>query len=166
MLDRTFIGRLASVREKTRPFKELVFLVTDGARVDSSVDGKVVVRTLVQLDGDVLTFVTPMSDMTGLTQAVYEQHWRDVELTLKKISKQLKYVVHYVIWSVAFVSFSIISVSTLQDVSLHDRDTNTWLLHALINVVLPVAIGTLGYIGLFRRLLAPLCLRAVRGWAK
>ena len=134
--------------------------------MDSFVDGKVAVRTLVQLDGDVFTFVTPTSNMTGFVHAIHEQHWKDVELTLKIISNQLKYVVHSVTWSVAFLSFSIISISTLRDVSLHSWDINTWIFSVLANVILPIAIGTLGYISFLRRMLAPLFLRVLRFWIR
>ena len=134
--------------------------------MDSFVDEKLAARTLVQLDGDVFTFVTPFSANTGASHAAHEQHWKEVERTLKKISAQLKLIVHSVTWTAAFLSFVIISVSTLRDLSFDGWDTNTWIVYLPVNVILPIAIGTAGHIGFFRRLLMPLFLKVLRFWIR
>ena len=134
--------------------------------MDTFVGEKLAVRTLVQLDGDVFTFVTPFSGNTAALHAVHEQHWKRVERTLKKIYGQIKHVVQYATWTAAFLSFVIISVPTLQGISFDDWDTNIWITYGLVNVILPVAIGTVGHIGFLRRLVTPVILKLLRFWIK
>ena len=134
--------------------------------MDSFVGNKLAARTLVQLDGDVLTFVTPFTYTMEPCHAIHAQHWKEVDRALGKISSQLKFIVHTVTWSGAFLTFAIMSVSTLRDLSFHDWDTNTWAINVLANVVLPVAIGTTGHLGYLRKLLAPLFLKVLRFWVR
>ena len=146
------------------PFQELCLIATAGLRVDSVVGSKVAMRTLVQLDGDVLTFVRPRNDVSGPTREVNEQHWKEVQCKLKKVSAQLNWVIRSFTWSTAVVIFVIIALITIRDVSPHGWDAKMWVFHLLANVICPVAIGSVAHIGLFRRLLAPVFLKVLRFW--
>lgn len=139
-------------------------MVTAGLRVDSIVDGKVVMRTLVQLDGDVFTFVTPGNAIAAPARETSEQHWKEVQCKLKRVSAQLNRVVRSLTWGTAVVVFVIIALSTLRDVSPHSWDAKLWTLHLLANVVVPVAIGSIAHVGFIRRLLAPVLTKVIRFW--
>ena len=131
------------------PFQELCLIATAGLRVDSIVDGKVAMRTLVQLDGDVLTFVRPRNDGVGPAQKIGERHWNEVQDKLKRVSTQLNWVIRSLTWGMAAIVFLIIALSTLRDVSPHSWDAKMWAVHVLANVVFPVAIGSIAHIGSF-----------------
>ena len=143
-------------------FQELCLIATSGLRVDSIVDGKLVMRTLVQLDGDVLTFVRPHIDGTAPTQKIGEQHWKDVQDKLERVSGQLNWVIRSVTWGTAAIVFLITAVSTLRDVSPHSWDGKMWAMHALANVVFPVAIGSIAHVDFARRLFAPVFTKVLR----
>lgn len=150
--------------ERLLPFRELCVLATGGLRVDSFADDVVVIRTLVQLDGDVLTFVSPSGQSREWDEAAIEEHWKKVQRTLSKVSDQLNNIVHSVTWAAAVLSFGIIGFSTLRDASPQDWDTCTWIFHVLGNVILPLGIGSVAYVGFLRRQLAPVFLKALRFW--
>ena len=146
------------------PFQELCLIATAGLRVDSIVDGKVTMRTLVQLDGDVLIFVRPGNAVAGPTREISEQHWKEVQCKLKRVSAQLNWVIRSLTWGTAVVVLVIIALSTLRDVSLHSWDAKMWAIHLLANVVVPVAIGSIAHVGFVRRLLAPVFVKVLRFW--
>lgn len=150
--------------DKLLPFRELCVLASGGLRVDSLADDKVVIRTLVQLDGDVLTFVSPPGQVGKWDEAQSEQHWAKVQHTLGKISGQLNCIIYSITWTAAILSFGIIAFFTLRDASLHSWDTYTWIFHALANLVLPLGIASIAYVGFLRRQLAPVFLKALRFW--
>lgn len=155
--------RLQSISiEKILPFRELCTLATDGLRVNTLIGDQVAIRTLVQLDGDVLTFVNPSVRITARDQAANEEHWEKVQGDLWKVSRQLRSIVHSITWAAAGVIFVIIACSTLRDASPQSWDTWTWILHVLANVVLPIGIGSVAYVGILRRKLAPIFLKALR----
>ncbi|MCY4555419.1 MAG: hypothetical protein OXF79_03365 [Chloroflexi bacterium] len=151
------IGRLL-------PFRELCVLATEGLRIDSLIGDKVLMRTLVQLDGDVLTFVSSPGKVARWDQTANEQHWEKVQRSLKKVSSQLNSIIYSVTWVASILSFGIIAFSTLRDASPESWDTCTWIFHVLINVILPLGIGSVAYVGFLRRQLAPVFLKALRFW--
>ena len=150
--------------DKLLPFRELCHIATAGLRVDSLVGGKVAMRTLVQLDGDVLTFVSPRNDVSGPTREVNEQHWNEVQCKLKKVSGQLNCIIRSFTWGAAVVIFVIMALLTIRDISPHNWNANMWVFHLLANVIFPVAIGSVAHIGFFRKLLAPVFLKVLRFW--
>ena len=153
-----------SLIDNLLPFQELCLIATVGLRVDSIVDGKVVMRTIVQLDGDVFTFVTPCNAIAAPARETSEQHWKEVQCKLKRVSAQLNRVIRSLTWGTAVVVFVIIAFSTLRDVSPYSWDAKMWALHLLANVVVPVAIGSIAHIGFIRRLIAPVFTKVIRFW--
>ena len=158
------LGAKSFPLERLLPFRELCVLATGGLRVDSLADDRVVVRTLVQLDGDVLTFVSPSAHIGRWDEAVNKQHWKKVQRALSKVSGQLNCVVYSVTWAAAVLSFGIMAFSTLRNASPQDWDTWTWIIHVLANVGIPLGIGSIAYVGFLRRHLAPVFLKALRYW--
>ena len=65
--------------------KELHSFLRDGMTVDTSDGGSLAIRTIIQLDGDVLTFVAP----AAANQAVRTRHSAQVEARLKVVSDRL-----------------------------------------------------------------------------
>ena len=158
-----FVARRFSI-ENLLPFQELCLISTTGLTVDSVVDGQVAMRTFVQLDGDVLTFVRPRNAIAESTREIGEQHWNEVQCKLKKVSAQLNWVNRSLTWGMAVVVFVIIAFSTVRDASSHIWDVEMCVIHLLANVVFPVAIGSIAHIGFVRRLLAPVFVRVLRFW--
>ena len=90
--------------------RELSNLLMGGTAVETCIDGSIALRTVVQLDGDVLTFVLPSA---STNESIYKKHWESVEDTLATISNQLNGVVRRVslfvgaLFALIFVGFKL-----------------------------------------------------------
>ena len=133
----------------------------DGTTVDSYVDGKLVLRTIIQLDGDIMTFVAPL-EPSG--QIIHNKHWKRVECRLATISDQLNGMVRLVTWPIGLAFFVIMAVCTLREFSSHTWGTANWIFYVALNVIVPFCLGAIGYVPLVRKTVGKLFLRTIRHW--
>ena len=144
------------------PLRDLCLLAVDGATVDTYHDGKLALRTIIQLDGDLLTFVTP----TAVDRAVRSAHSAEVTTLLTRIAAQVHGVAHIVTWPLGLAIFGILYVSLPPLFPLQVWDSDDWIRILVFNVGLPSIISTLGHVPLTRRLLGKGLLKTLRFWLR
>ena len=144
------------------PFRELCDLLEDGITVESRVGEHLVMRTVIQLDGDVMTFAVPTSNLPVSADGLRDKHWSMVDNVLRIIAAQLGDIARMVTLSAALLYFAMVAAVTLQDFSPATWDTRTWIHENLIHVAIPLILGAIGYVSPFRRFLEPLCHKVLR----
>ena len=144
------------------PLRDLCLLAVDGATVDTYHDGKVALRTIIQLDGDLLTFVTP----TAVDRAVRSAHSAEVKTLFTRIAAQVRGLAHVVTWPLGLAIFGILYVSSPPLFPLQVWDPDDWIRILVFNVGLPSIIGALGHVPLTRRLLGKGLLKTIRFWLR
>ena len=88
-------SRLSRSLIKRLPLRELSDLLVGGTIVETCIEKQPVLRTIIQLDGVVMTFVVPLDSPD---ESVYKKHWGKVENRLVTIAEQLNGVVRLVTW--------------------------------------------------------------------
>ena len=151
----TLFRRIARLPAGILPFGELSNLLVDGVTVESWDGTHLVMRTVIQLDGDVMTFATPMTHSMASDRTLRDRHWAKVEDVISNVVNQLDGIVRLVAWTAALAYIIIVAAFTLQDFSLQSWDTQTWFTQVLVHLAVPLAIGALGYIAPVRKILEP-----------
>lgn len=144
------------------PLRDLCLLAVDGATVDTYHNDKLALRTIIQLDGDILTFVTP----TAVERSVRSAHSAEVKTLLTRIAAQVRGVAHVVTWPLGLVTFGILYVSSPPLFPLQAWNSDDWIRILLFNVGSPSIIGALGHVPLTRRLLGMGLLKTIRFWLR
>ncbi len=153
--------RLSRSLVKRLPLRELSDLWVGGTIVETCIEKEPVVRTIIQLDGDVMTFVVPLESPD---ESVYKKHWEKVESRLVRIAEQLNGVVHLVTWCISLPFFLILVGPTLYE---HPTDTSQiggWILNFTCSALPGLLIGMAGHISLMRKLLGKLILKTIWFW--
>ena len=153
--------RASRLPARLLPLHELCNLFVDGTTVDSYVDEKLVLRTIIQLDGDIMTFVTPL-EPSG--QIIHNKHWKRVEYRLATISNQLNGMVRLVTWPIGLIFFVITAAFTLRESSLQTWGKGDWIFYVAVNLIPPLFIGAIGHVSLVRKAIGKLFLRTIRHW--
>ena len=117
--------------------------------MDTCHEGAIAMRTIIQLDGDVLTFATAAAS----DGAVRGRHGQSVQARLRYVAERLDGSAEIATWHVGVACFLVAGVcsfpweSELDGWGMLDW---TWF---VANVVVSAVVGLAGRIGLFRRLL-------------
>lgn len=122
--------------------KELRCFLRDGMTVETADAGRLAMRTVIQLDGDVMTFVAP----AAVDQAVRTRHSVQVEARLKVVSDRLNGTALVPTWCFAclYLAGRLWEMGPIGDES-------AWV-RLLFDVGVSVGISVLGVIPAIRRL--------------
>ena len=132
--------------------KELRGFLRDGMTVETSDTGRLVMRTMVQLDGDLITFVAP----PAADEAVRTRHWALVDAKLKVVTDRLNGTARVPTWWLAGVYFA----WRLWELAPVGDDT-AWI-RVFYDVAVSLAIATAGMVSPIRRLVWRLVVWAMR----
>ena len=153
--------RVSRLPTRLLPLHELCNLFVDGTTVDSYADEKLVLRTVIQLDGDIMTFVMPLEPSS---QIIHNKHWKRVGNRLATISNQLNGMVRLVTWPIGLSFFVITAAFTFREFSPHTWGKGDWIFYVAVNVILPLFIGAIGHVSLVRNMIGKLFIKTVRRW--
>ena len=142
------------------PLRELCSLLSDGATVDTYKGNSLVIRTVIQVDGDVFTIVAQADG----TQALWSAHADRVNKLLARISAQLSGVARLVTWPLGVGMFTVLALWGKPDSPFAVWGFDEWCHLFLINVVIPAGITFLGHIHPLRRVIGRALLRAMPTW--
>ena len=104
----------SSIKWITSPFKDLIDCYNDGAVIETSRGEEILFRTVVQLDGDVLT-LSPKSSIPD--QDLRTLHWQNVDKRIKKLGQALKRAEKTILMVLSSVILTIILICTHSDIN-------------------------------------------------
>ena len=148
---------------KRLPLRELSDLLVGGTIVETCIEKHPVLRTIIQLDGDVMTFVVPLDSPD---ESVYKKHWEKVENRLVTIAEQLNGVVRLVTWRIGLVTILIFVGHTLWENSPDTSKMGDWVFNVALSALPGLLIGALGHISLGHRLLGKIFLKTISFWVR
>ena len=154
-------SRLSRSLIKRLPLRELSDLLVGGTIVETCIEKQPVLRTIIQLDGDVMTFVVPLDSPD---ESVYKKHWGKVENRLVTIAEQLNGVVRLVTWRFGLLIILISVGHTLCESSQDTSAMGDWVLNVAPSVLPGLLIGAVGHIPLLHKLLGKLILKTIWFW--
>ena len=154
-------GRLWRSLVKLLPLYELSTLLTSGTIVETCINDRAVLRTIVQLDGDVMTFVVPVA---VTDDAIHARHWKEVRKQLATIADQLNGVVRV---STRFIGIvvTLVLFGSIQDPYVPSGDiVLQWVGDLTFSVLPGFLVGIGGYWRPVRRMLGKLILKTSGFW--
>ena len=154
-LPRALVNRL--------PLRELPDLWVGGTIVETCIEKEPVLRTIIQLDGDVMTFVVPLDSPDEL---VYKKHWEKVEHRLVTIAEQLNGVVRLATWQIGLLVFLICVSHTLWENFSDTSKMGDWVFNVTLSALPGLLIGALGHTSLGHRLLGKIFLKTISFWIR
>ncbi len=128
------------------PFRELSDLVAGGTIVETSTDEDLVARTVIQLDGDIVTFVVP----SALNETSIDRHFLNVDLRLCRITEQLICVVNAFKW-IGLVILLFSFGCTLSEVVSNSRNSWDWILNITLGTLPGVLFISAGFTPVARK---------------
>ena len=146
---------------KRLPLRELFDLWVGGTIVETCIDKKPVLRTIIQLDGDVMTFV---ASSVLPDESIYKKHWEKVGNRLVTIAEQLNGVVRLVTWRFGLLIILICVGHTLWENSPDTSKMGDWVLNVALSALPGLLIGAVGHIPLLHKLLGKLILKTIWFW--
>jgi len=142
------------------PLRELCSLLSDGAIVDTYKGNSLVIRTVIQVDGDVFTIVARADG----TQALWSAHADSVNKLLARISAQLGGVARLVTWPLGVGMFTVLALWGKPGSPFSAWGFDEWCHLFLINVAIPAGFTFLGHIHPLRRVIGRALLRTMPTW--
>ena len=150
-------GRFSRLTRKLLLLRELSNLLMGGTIVETRIDKEPpVLRTIIQLDGDIMTFV---ASSASLDESICKRHWDSVEYRLGIIAEQLSGVVRLVTWSIGVMIFLVLVGPMLSKYPTEEKEIGAWVLHILSNALPSLLIGLIGHIPLICKILGRFLLK-------
>ena len=139
------------------PLRDLCSLLSGGATVDTYSDDSIVFRTVIQIDGDVLTIV---ADSDG-AEALWDAHAQDVVKLLDRIADQLNGVMRWLTRWLGIAAFGVLALYWGPDASFSTWGFNDWLHLFVINFSMPLGLAALVQVPVLRRAIGGALLRTL-----
>lgn len=150
--------RLSHSLVKRLPLRELSDLLRGGTIVETCIGKDPLLRTIIQLDGDVMTFLAPLALPDESTN---KKHWEKVEKRLVTIAGQLDSLVRWVTWGIGSLIVLSAVGDTLREYSPNTNEMWDWGVSLAVSALPGLLLGGVGHIPLVRELLGKLFLKIV-----
>ena len=140
------------------PLRDLCSLLSGGATIDTHNGDSIVLRTVIQVDGDVLTIV---ADSDG-TEALWDAHAKSVVKLLARISDQLNGIARWLtFWVVGIGTFGVLALCWGPNASYSEWGLDDWLHLFIVNFSMPMGLTALAQAPVIRRAIVGALLRTI-----
>lgn len=139
------------------PLRDLRSLLSGGATVDTHNGNSIVFRTVIQVDGDVLTIV---ADSDG-TEGLWDTHAENVVKMLARVADQLDGIVRWLTCWVGIGAFGVLALYWGPDASFSVWGFDDWLHLFVINFSTPLGLAALVQVPVVRRAIGGALLRTI-----
>ena len=139
------------------PFRDLCSLMSGGATVDTHNGKSIAFRTVIQVDGDVLTMVAHCDG----TEALWETHAEGVAKVLARMSDQLHGVGRWLTGWAGIATFAVLALCWRPDAPFSAWVLEDWLHLFVINFSMPISLAALARVPVVRRAIGTVLLHLV-----
>lgn len=141
-----------------RCLKELSQFLRDGVVVDTPESGDAALRTVVQLDGDVLTFAT----RDAVSETLQCEHWSRVAARIEPIADRLRGTARLPTWPVG-LTYILAAVWRHEEILAGSWETVN-LERIVLHLTIGFGVSAMGWVPLLRRAMWKAVLWGVRRW--
>ena len=139
------------------PFRDLCSLLSGGVTIDTHNGNSIAFRTVIQVDGDVLTIVARCDG----AEALWEAHAEGVAKVLARMSDQLHGVVRWLTGLAGVATFAVLALCWWPAAPFSRWVLEDWLHLFVINFSIPISVGALAKMPVVRRAIGTALLHAV-----